>query len=699
MSEVREKENSKMDTDAPKAPDAIENVNALEVSNELKDFVTALDSNIREAQEDKADWDSRQDEYTRKRYGIRTKRSFPWVGAANFILPQIDSDINRLKPAYVNLAFAVSPICTFEPYGPEDIEPARKRELLFDWRMKTQVRPFNEYCVGVDYLLQKGYTIFKTAWKFETQKYTEYLDLADLDNEVLEALFMPEVTDQMLFQVIAEEMLPDLSFQENVEEIMEAVSEFREGKSKFELEFIEKVSDYPVMKALDPRQDVVFPIGTTDIQKSAFIDHRYWVSKNELKKLMQSGQFIVFKDDEIDSWSTKSNQLSVADQLKAIRDGVAQQKKQEDLVLIHEVSTWYDVNGDGIDERVIVNYPDNDPQQILRFIENPYDHGQFPFDVVRRELNDAEIMSSRGIPALDDDFQTGMSTLFNQDIDAGTIMNTPTVVARKNSVKNLRNLRYVPGQVVETENGTADYTVVQNQNLGQGNRFNSMQYLKAWANDRIGNLTSATSQINNSPGRGPQGAKTATEISEIASASGQLQSYDLLVFQMQMASVYEKLDALYEQFGDEEEYFLITNEQPAKFSRKEIQCKFNVIPNGRLDNSNPVLRANKSLAIYDRYIQNPFIKAYELTKLTLNDLDMKTAKLILYTQEEVAAREKQQAEAAMVQEHSKLQEQLGVRKLSDAMEIEKERKLAIIQGRKYADDETVPSGQEIYAGE
>lgn len=682
-------------SDDPQAPDSLENVNAIEVSQEIKDFVTGLASDVEEALQDRSEWEGRQDEYTRKRYGLRTKRSFPWVGAANFVLPQIDSDINRLKPAYVNLAFGVSPICTFEPFGPEDIEPARKRELLFDWRMKTQVKPFKEYCVGVDYMLQRGFTLFKTFWKFETRTYTQYLDLADLDQEVLDALFMPEVTDDLLFQVIVEQMKPDLSFQENVDEIKRVITEFREGKSKFEMEFIEKAANHAVMKACDPRQDVTFPIGTTDIQDARFIDYRYWISKNDLKKAMKSGQYESYEDNDIDSWATKSSQISTADYLKAVRDGVTQQKKHEDLILMHEVCTWYDVNGDGIEERVIVNYPDTNPAVVLRFIENPYDHGMFPYDVVCRELNDAEIMSSRGIPALDDDFQTGISTLFNQDIDAGTIMNTPTVVARRNSVKNLRNLRYVPGQVVETENGTADYTVVQNQNLGQGNRFNSMQYLKAWANDRIGNVTSATSQINNTPGRGPQGAKTATEVSEISSASGQLQSYDLLVFQNQMAGVYGKLDALYEQFGDEEEYVMITNEEPIKVSRREVQCKFSVVPNGRLDNSNPVLRANKTLALYDRFIQNPFVKAYELTKLALNDLDMKASKLIMLTQQEVEANRKQQIEAQLVEEHSKLQEQLGVRKLSDAMEIEKERKLAIIQGRKYSDDETVPSMEAV----
>lgn len=659
-------------------PEALDDINSLKASQELKDFTESINSDIEAERSNRAEWEQRQDDYTRKRYGIRTKKSFPWVGAANFVLPQIDSDINRLKPAYINLAFGVSPIVNFEPYGPEDIEPAKKRECLFDWCMRTQVRFFKEYCVGVDYMLQRGFKIYKIFWKYATRKYTKFLDLTEVDAEIVDAIFMPEITDDILLQIIAEEMKPDMTIQENVDAIKGAVEEFRSGKTKFEMEFVEKAENRPEIKACDPRQDIVFPIGTTDIQQAQFIDYRFWISKNDLKISMENGKYETFSDDEIDGWTTKAYQLSTADSIKATRDGVVMNKRNSDLILCHEVCTWYDVDGDGIDERVIITYPDSEPSALLRFIENPYDHGQFPYVVVRRELNDAEIMSSRGIPALDDDFQTGISTLFNQDIDAGTISTTPTVVARRNSVKNLRNLRYVPGQVVETENGAGDYNVVQNQNLGQGGRFNNMQYLKSWANDRIGNLSAATSQINNKPGSGPQGQKTATEVSEISSAAGQLQAMDLQVFQQQMQDVYYQVDALYEQFGDDEVTFMITNEKPVHVSRREIQGKFNIVPNGRLDNSNPVLRSNKALAIYDRFSQNPYVKPYELTKMTLDELDYKVSKLILKSPEELAQEQAQQQQAQVALEATELEKQLGIRRISDALELKQAQDMAKI---------------------
>lgn len=665
-----------------KNPESLERVKEVKLDEDALAFVENLDSEIEEEKGYRSEWDARVDNYTRKRYGIRARKTFPWVGSANFILPQIDSDINRLKPAYINLAYGVSPIVTFEPYGPEDVTPARKRELLFDWRMRTQVKFFKEYCLGVDYMLHCGFKLYRTGWKFETRNYCKYLDLADLDQNIVEALYMPEVDDNTLFQIIAEEMRPDLTLQENVDEIKRVVAEFRQGKTKFEFEFVEKSENRADVKACNPRDEVTFPVDTCDIQEARFIDYKYCKSKNALKRDMKSGKFVEYDDDEIDSWARDSFDVTTK-YLKNVRDGKSSSYASKgDEVILHEVATWYDVNDDGIEERVLITYPEGNPTKILRFIENPYDHGLFPYVVVRREFNDAEILSSRGIPALDDDFQTGISTIFNQDIDAGTIATTPTVVARKNSVKNLRNLRYVPGQVVETENGAADYTVTQNPNMGQAGRFASMQYLKAWSNERIGNVAAAVSQANNSPGNGPQGQKTAREVSAIESSSGMLQSMDLLVFQNQMTELYYQIDSLYEQFGDDEEEFMITNERSIKVSRREIQGRFNIVPNGRLDNSNPALRAQKSLARLQMFMNDPFVRQDVLRKLYFDDDDVRLSQQLLKTPQEM----QQDAMQQLQSQNDQLQTALLMQQGKDNLEIRKEAILAPIIGRKYGPD-------------
>lgn len=668
----------------PKDPENLEDLKEVKLTEDAYAYVEKVAGWAVEEKNKRGTWEQRQDSLTKKRYGIRGKKNFPWVGAANFVLPQIDTDINRLKPAYINMAFGISPVVTYEPFGAEDVEPSKKRELLFDWRMRTQVKFFKPYCLAVDYMLNNGFTLFKTGWKFETNYYCKKLNLADLDQQILDALYMPEVDDNTLGQIIAEEMLPDLSLQENIDEIKRVVAEFREGKTEFEFNFVEKSANHAEAIALNPRTDVIFPVDTCDIQEASFVEHRYPMNKSKIKMLMKTGKFKKYDDTEISQWSGSTDYSnSTADYLKGLRDGTSNYafKDTEDILLC-ETDTWYDVNGDGVDERVRICYPMNSPRSILFFIENPYDHGQFPYVVVRRELNDAEIMSSRGIAQLDDDFQTGISTLFNQDIDAGTISTTPTVVARKNSVKNLRNLRYVPGQVVETENGTADYQVTQNPNLGQSARFANMQYLKAWANDRVGNMQAAISSSNNTPGQTQIGTKTAREVQAIASMSSQNTAMDLLVFQHQMADLYYQLDSLYYQFGDEVEELAVTGAKPMRISRQEIQGKFNIVPNGKVNDADPSARAAQAQATFQMLVNDPFIRQDQLRKLFLDNQDVKLTQLLLKTPEEM-----QQAAIQQVQtENDKLGVALNMQKAKNMLEVQKAAMLTPIEGRKYASE-------------
>jgi hypothetical protein len=149
-----------------KDPENLEDLKEIKLTEEALAFVDGVSKLGADEKIKRGVWEQRIDSLTKKRYGIRGKKNFPWVGAANFVLPQIDTDINRLKPAYINMAFGVSPVVTYEPFGPEDVEPAKKRELLFDWRMRTQVKFFKPYCLGVDYMLNNGFALYKTGWKF-----------------------------------------------------------------------------------------------------------------------------------------------------------------------------------------------------------------------------------------------------------------------------------------------------------------------------------------------------------------------------------------------------------------------------------------------------------------------------------------------------------------------------------------------------
>lgn len=664
-----------------KDPESLDEINSLKITDELKTFVSDLYHTVEQEKSNRSWWDNQVDKFISMRYGIRPIKTFPWVGCANYVVPQIDSDINRLKPSYVNL-LNISPIVAFEGYGPEDQEPARLRECLFDWRMKTKVDYFKPYALGIDHMLEQGAVVFKVSWKYSTRNYIKVIDIGEFPTKVLDALYDARVTDKLLAQIMTEELMIDTSFDENKKEIDKAVKKFREGESVFEMDLVEERDNQPEMTAVNIREDLILPINCIDIHEASFIDYKFPMCKNDIKIAMRDGRYEKYPDSQLDEWvsGTPVNKVT----RNSITTPIISQNMDE--IIIHETCCWYDVNDDGIQEKCIATYPDNDPTAILRFIELPYDHGQWPYNLVKRELNDEGIYMSRSIGQLDEDFQNGMSSALNQAIDNGTIVNTPTVVTRRNTVQNIKNLKFVPGQTVETNGPTTDYEIRQNINTSQGTLFQQAQYLKSWADQRVGNLTSGITAPNNQSGGGLQGTKTAKEIGLVEQLGSEVQSLDLQVFQNQMADVYYQIDALYEQFGNEEEVMAITGQPAQKISRQEIQGKFNIVPNGKLDNTNPQLRASKSFKLMQVFMNDPDIKQEELKRLFLADYDVKLVNKLFKTPQEKQQEQMMMMQGQQRQKQEAIQTQLGLKVAADNLDVRKAAMLEPIEGKKYASD-------------
>lgn len=656
-------------------PEALDNVNDIPITAELKAKVLDISNEIMYEKQKRAWWDSNTDNYINQRYGIRDVKNFPWPNCANYVIPLIDADINRIKPAYANL-IDVIPVVIFDPYGDQDIEAAEQRETYFDWLLKAKMSFFINYMLGLDYMLEQGIVIWKITWKYSTRTYTEEVDLKDLDQNILAALYDPRVTDDLLQKIFIEEFDVDEELEENVKEIQKAIKKFRNGQSSFKLTLMEVNEDQPEVCPRSLRYDITFPVETTDINKAKFIDDKFQISTNELKIAMRDEKYIEYGDEIIKAWAANyANDYRRRPGQRTIA-GTVNSTPDEDNIWLHETCVWYDIDGDGIKERCIVTWPDAQPEMILRFIELPYEHDMWPYVACKRELNDPGYFSSRGIPALDLDFQLGISTGFNQSVDNGTITNSPQVVVKENALVNSRNLRYVPGERVTVRTQLTDYETRVIGNSSQNFLLQAGQYLKSWANERIGNITSGLTASNNMPGQGMDGQKTAKEINVVEQVGTEIQSLDLQVFQQQMATVYYQIDALDNQFGNQEEIAFVSGGQPQKMNRIDIQGKFKYIPNGKLDNSNPILRAQKSMRILQMFgnpqAPDPDIKQRDLKRIVLDDLDVRISRKIFKTDQDKAQESQQQAQQAQQMKMTQMQDAIKMHQAIKGIDIQGE---------------------------
>jgi len=486
--------------------------------------------------------------------------------------------------------------------------------------------------------------------------------------------------------IIQEEFGVDVDIQDNVDEINEAIDKFRQGETQFELEFLEVAEDHPQVVSRSLREDIIIPIDTVitddNIDAARFIDDLCWTTKNEIKAKMRDGTYIEYPPEKIDTWAGHGSQ-----------DGRVMVKRPEttseldDVVLLHETCVWYDINNDGVEERCIVTWADSSPSDILRFIEMPYDHGQWPYTLVKREWNDPGVYSSRGICALDEDMQIGISTELNQTVNNGTIVNNPIVVVKKNAVQNVRNNRYIPGNVVEVNNSTADYDIRQSANISQGAKLQIAQFLKGWANQRIVTSSAIMSDPTNLPGSGQGGKKTKAEISATSMITGRATALDLAIFQWQMARVYYQIDALYEQFGSDSEFEFITGGKKVSTSRRQIQGRYNMTPNGRLDNTNPAARAAKAVTIQTMYANDPYINQYELRRYVMQEIDITLADKLLKTAEQLQQEAQRGAVQADQAKRQAVAESAQVKRLFDSLDLEKEFVSSKIQGKPHSKED------------
>lgn len=659
-------------------PENLDELNAQDVNEELQEFVQEVSQDVEEEITNRAPWEQRIDKLIKLRYGIRSKKVRPWKNAANFNIPLMDADISKLKPNYINLQ-NVTPVVNYIPYGPEDIDPARKKEQLNDWRLRTQVKMFDQYAYGVDHLLEQGMVVFKTMWKYTTNSYEEHIDISEFPEETQQALYDERMTDELLAQILEQEFGINMDIDENIEAVAKGIKQFREGAKILDIQLLEITNDHPQVVARSLREDITIPYDTIitedNLDNARFIDDKFWKSKNEVKLDMRDGKYIKFEDYDIEKWAEQSTES----------DRTANSNQRDDMVLLHETCVWYDINNDGIEERCVVTWPDNTPKDILRFIELPYDHGQWPFTLVKRELNDPGVYASRGICELDEDFQVGISTELNQTIDNGTIVNTPRVKYLKGSVSNIRNARYTPGEPTEVKGALTNYEVEQSGNVSQGVKLQIAQYLKGWANQRLGNAAAALSDSTNLSGAGQGGKKTAKEVNLTAAIEGQAVSMDLLVFQMQMARVYYQIDALYDQFGSDDEFEIITGEKKETINRREIQGRFDIVPNGRLDNSNPTVRITKAQNIFMLGNQDPYFEQYELRKYLMDEFDVKVSQKLLKSPEKLEQEAQQRSQILEQKKNEGAKEGILYQKAMDELEINKEFVMSLFQGKKHSD--------------
>ena len=562
--------------------------------------------------------------------GIRPHavKQLPWPGASNLHIPLTDKIIGRKKPDLAALTFGVSPPVVFERSTiATPVEAQIKREQIMDWLLRVAIKNFTRESILNDHsILVDGVGVFKITWNFKTRKYIKDIRIEDLPPEVAMAIDV-EDDEVAVTGLMADVLQISATNKKNREEVLSKLEEIRsqeEGVVKFKLE--ELWQNAPTVTNVS-LTNIILPDDTEDIADARRITHRFFVTLNDLR--IKERRDVYKNVDEVETFLVnKRNQEEEDDPAsvdKSNREEIQPSKGENAVIEIWEQYYWHDLDGDGIEEKVVdVVHPDSgvvlkSPKLL------PYDHGQWPFVQRQTELYDRGFWSPRGVPEKIRAFQDETNDQHNAKLDRMLIANSPMFFARMGKGITGESMRFTPGGVVFVKN-IGDIVPVQVPNLDFSfERAENIE--RANAEEYAGAVDFGITSLAN-----PGERRTATEVSLVESTIEKAFSLDAIIYQIGSLQLFKQIWALWNQYGPSEvEIRVLGIDDPVKITREEIQGEFEMSVKGNAFNSSRVLQkqlAERRFALLGGDATG-MVNRFELMKDLISKDDPKLVNLIL----------------------------------------------------------------------
>jgi len=243
----------------------------------------------------------------------------------------------------------------------------------------------------------------------------------------------------------------------------------------------EVLREGPMARAI-PVEDFFVPGGAfTDLQQERWCGFRMWLTAHQLNLRERDLGW------DIDGTQPTGN----VDRIRQIRErigrtnGYTSRKSATDpaggdMYEIFDIYCLYDIDGDGIDEDLLVTL-DYQSQKVLKLRYNPYERR--PFEAARYQLR-GFIFYGLSVMEMLRPFQEGASNLYNHWVDNSLLANSRFWVGRHGAVPN-NQLRIWPNRFLPVQNPREDI-----QSMPMADTFPSapaaLQQTVSFAEKRVG---------------------------------------------------------------------------------------------------------------------------------------------------------------------------------------------------------------------
>jgi hypothetical protein len=549
---------------------------------------------IEEAQEQTGEWRGLQEKWHKMRMRIKPAKTFPFPGCANLRLPTIETKLRKIKSQLVKIIFGIRPIVQAIPSPSGNLQTAMKVEKWLDHLIMDKMNFKPKAVIAIDQSIEKGLYLFKPYWRQEIITRMEEYSLKDLSMQEVQQLYSVMTTPDMIKQELINRLevdMSDLVAEENDKELDRVISEIQSGKDKIKLELKDVLWNFPDVALGNPEFIYVPSDSPYSPQDCRMVTHEFFLPYDTVNKNVESKKWSREAVDSIWAWNDlTAEQLSQTEVAKETREGISRLNNPSKLVRIWETYCWYDLNGDGEEEKCVFTFAP-DFGVTLRKITLPFFNGKFPFVKLVNELCDDRWFSHRGLPEMIEDLVKEVDTQHNQKIDSQTLRNAPMVTYRAGIV-NPNLIKFVPSQAIPRQSPD-DVVFMNNTNLNAEFSYKDEQMiLEMKIEELIGQIDFGLQSMVNR--RQP---RTAYEVGQQGQSAQLVFSLDADTYTEAFSELFSMVWDLWCQYGNDQEEFMYFGEngwEKIRLTREEVQGKYKIVVRGNDSNFNPQVRQQKA---------------------------------------------------------------------------------------------------------
>lgn len=586
----------------------------------IQQYTRDLLTRVRQDETDRYAWIEGKVEAYNRRYAAsrwdKAQATFPWLNASNVHSGLSDIHCEELKPSFANLMFSGRRSYEMIPLSPEAWDTSAKANLAMDSLLRFRMPDHRMQVLwGIDSLATYGINTDKVYYSYQTITEWETILRSSLPGSIgrisvqedaspkaveflakMGIVVMTRAQFDAIAPQIKRQVMDDFGLDDedkadkvSINEIMRFIRNGSE-ESKLTLKLRRVVEDTPRLVSV-PQQNIVCPKGTRMIHEASRICEWIYLTESEIKQRARDGvwddkavQAILDVGPQGRAKGEESGQRLAQAQMDRARGNVGD-GGEEDLFQIAQLCGYYDIDNDGMDERVSILA---EPQTGAICKAIPWDD-EWPYTDTFLEATDQDRHSVRGIPEQICDYERHLTGFMRAEHNGLMIETAPMFTYPEASDIDPASVSMMPNLWIPV----SENQQVQRIDMGQLKSLAleaPQRAMQQFAERRISGSNRAVLDMP------PPERRTAREVQSQESARTRVLTVRAMLFLEGQKRNGKLIWNLWRKYGPRRFWTMVTGQAPQEMTQNQIRGDFMIAPVAAAADMDPDFRANQAMA-------------------------------------------------------------------------------------------------------